>query len=205
MATPRRNRRRQPGRQPPFRDPKPVVLVLCEGEVTEPEYLQGLAKNRKNPRVQIDVAAVHGDPRTLVQAAKKRKADSESKALRQGDDNLAFDSVWCVFDIDQHSYISDAKQIALENGIHVAVSNPCFELWLLLHFRDQPGMQSTSRMRTLLFDYVSQYDKRVDYKHYAAGYQNAVVRAKRLDETAENDGEPGRNPTTSVYKLAELI
>ena len=52
---------------------------------------------------------------------------------------------------------------------------------------------------------MPKYDKHVDYATYSAGYQQAVMRAKRMDESAESDNDPDRNPTTGVYKLTELI
>lgn len=48
-----RKRQRRPGRQRPFREPKPTILVVSEGEVTEPEYLHGLQQACRNPRVTI--------------------------------------------------------------------------------------------------------------------------------------------------------
>ena len=66
-----RNRQRRQGRRPPFRDPKPTILVVSEGEKTEPEYFRGFARACRNPRVTIEVAPEHGVPRTLVEVAKR--------------------------------------------------------------------------------------------------------------------------------------
>jgi hypothetical protein len=46
------------------------------------------------------------------------------------------DEVWCVFDVDEHPKLAEARDQANANGIQLAVSNPCFELWLLLHFQE---------------------------------------------------------------------
>lgn len=69
----RRKRSRRPARRPPFRDPKPLILVLCEGENTEPEYLNGFKRWVKNPRVDVEIADEHGVPMTLVKQARDRK------------------------------------------------------------------------------------------------------------------------------------
>ena len=45
--------------------------------------------------------------------------------------------IWCVFDFDEHPNLSQAITEAAQSGIDVAVSNPCFELWLVLHLQDQ--------------------------------------------------------------------
>ncbi|WP_278319566.1 RloB family protein [Clostridium tepidiprofundi] len=55
------------------------------------------------------------------------------------------DRVWCVFDVDINyntnraiqskiEEIQKAKKIADKNKIKLGISNPCFELWYLLHF-----------------------------------------------------------------------
>ena len=113
--------------------------------------------------------------------------------------------MWCVFDVDDHPRVADARQMAADNGIELAISNPCFELWLLLHFRDGPGMQHRDKIKELLVHYVQGYDKNVKFSEFSAGYQQAVTRAKRLDNSAESDGNAGRNPTTGVYRLTEII
>jgi len=140
-----------------------------------------------------------------VQTAKDHKKRAEADAKRERDENLAYDSVWCVFDVDDHPHIPDAQQMARDNDIQLSISNPCFELWLLLHFRENPGMQPRHKVQRMLVKYVSGYDKDVKYATYSDGYQQAVIRAKRLDESAESDGESGRNPTTGVYQLTEII
>jgi hypothetical protein len=200
-----RNRDRKPGRRPPFRDPQPTILIVCEGEKTEPQYFKGFQKACRNPRVTIEVAKEHGVPWTLVNIAKECKRDAEAAARSERDDNLAFDSVWCVFDVDEHPRVSDAKVMARDNGIELAISSPCFELWLLLHFRENPGMRDRTRMKRLLAEHVPDYDKSGDFATYAAGYRQAVNRAKRMDQSAADDGDVGRNPTTGVYKLTECI
>jgi hypothetical protein len=140
-----------------------------------------------------------------VGVAKKYKREAEEKASREEDENLAYDSVWCVFDIDDHAHVGEAKEMARDNGIELAISNPCFELWLLLHFRDNPGMQHRDKIEKNLKDYVPKYDKHVDYATYSEGYPQAVTRANKMDQDAENAHEPHRNPTTGVYKLTKLI
>jgi hypothetical protein len=200
-----RNRQRRSGRRLPFRDPKPIILIVCEGEKTEKQYFLGFERACRNSRVKIEVAQEHGVPRTLVEIAKEYKREAEEKAAREEDENLAYDSVWCVFDIDKHPNVADSKEMARDNGIDLAISNPCFELWLLLHFRDYPGMQSHTKIQKMLAEYVPGYNKHDDYETYSASYPQAVARASKMDKDAENAHEPHCNPTTGVYILTELI
>ena len=200
-----RNRQRRQGRRSAFLDPKPTILVVSEGEVTEPEYIHGLQRACRNPRVTVKVAKEHGVPKTLVKTAKQYKEEAKARATQEKDDNLAYDSVWCIFDIDEHPDVGEAKVTARDNGIDVAISNPCIELWLLLHFSDNPGMQDRATIKKKLRKHVPKYDKHVDYATYSAGYPQAVTRAAKMDQDAEEAREPHRNPTTGVYRLTELI
>jgi hypothetical protein len=200
-----RNRDRRPGRRSPYREPRPTILIISEGTKTEPQYLRGIQNHVRNPRVDIQFADSHGVPTTLIREAKKLKDESAKLAKREKDDNLAFDSVWCVFDVDDHPEIANVKEMARHNQIDLAISNPCFELWLLLHYRESPGMQHHQRMSELLCEYIPGYDKHVEFSRYSAAYPVAIQRARRLDQSADECGQPGQNPTTSVYKLVLAI
>ena len=170
MSKNRRNREREPARRAPFLDPKPRILVVCEGTNTEPQYLIGFKNSCQNPRVRVLIHPKHGVPKTLVELAKDEKKRSEKAAKREGDENLKFDSVWAVFDVDDHPHIPDAIQMARDNKIELAISNPSFELWLLLHFRESPGMKNRKSVNRLLKTYLQNYDKVVDYnRDYRAG------------------------------------
>jgi hypothetical protein len=181
-------------------------LVVTEGEVTEPQYLHGFVSWLKNPRVEIRVVGGAGAPRTIVEEAKSLKKQAETSARREKDENLKYDDVWCVFDVDEHPKIPGAMQMARDNKMSLAISNPCFELWLWLHIEDQPGMQHRHSMQDLLSQKVPGYSKHVNFQAtFASGYESAVQRARRLDEAAERDNDAGRNPTTGVWLLTESI
>ncbi len=122
-------------RRRPHRQPKPRFLIVCEGIVTEPRYFKDV---RHIERSLIDLQIEPGGtPKTLVERAVERKREADGNARKLKDDNQKYDEVWCVFDIDEHPLIPEAKDQASANGIELAISNPCFELWALLHFQDQ--------------------------------------------------------------------
>ena len=137
----KRTRSRRPARGEAALEPKPTILVLSEGAITEPEYLDGFVDYTKNPRVDVEIVGGVGVPRTIVESAKAAEKRNQKRALRERDDNLQYDQIWCVFDTDDHPNVGDAIQIAHDNGIELAISNPCIELWLWLHFADQPGIR----------------------------------------------------------------
>src|SRR5271156_3507691 len=122
-------------RRRPFREVKRRILIICEGEVTEPKYFNDL-RHLTRSLIELSIEP-GGTPKTLVERAVDLKKAAARDAKRGKDENLKFDVVWCVFDVDEHPYLAEAQQQARVNGIKVAVSNPCFELWALLHFQEQ--------------------------------------------------------------------
>lgn len=141
----------------------------------------------------------------MVDLAKKLLASSRLEAKRSGDPNARFDEVWVVFDRDEHPRYDEAVNMARANGIELAVSNPCFELWLLLRFRENPGAQHRHDMQRLLATVQGSTGKGVDFAAYAESVPLAEERARRMDERAAEDGDPHRNPTTGVYRLTASI
>ena len=86
-------------RRAPEREPYDVVLIVCEGEKTEPYYFEGLRRawglSSANIRVR---SAGASDPLSLVQFALAE--------MRSGD----YDRVFCVFDRDTHAGFEQALQ-----------------------------------------------------------------------------------------------
>jgi hypothetical protein len=142
---------------------------------------------------------------SVVRFAAQEKRNAEEEARRRNDDYLRFDSVWCVFDIDDHQRLEEAQALARSQDIKLAICNPCFELWLLLHHEDFRKSEMREHVIRRLRNHVPGYNKKVDFDAYRDGYQAAVDRASKLDQLADQDNDPGRNPTTGVYKLTELI
>jgi hypothetical protein len=202
MPSNRRGRMKQEARRKPFRSPKRRLLVVCEGENTEPQYIRGLERFLRDATLSIEIPPERGDPKKLVQVAKTFNSAAIQDARRSGDDNVRFDEVWCVFDRDDHERFDAACQMAKDNLFRLAVSNPSFELWLLLHFQDNPGQQHRDRIKEMIAKKVPGYDKSIDFIKFLEGLNAAAVRAKRIDDMALQDGEPlFTNPSTSVYLL----
>jgi len=201
----RRHPERKPARSAQKRAPKPRLLVVTEGEVTEPEYLRGLARQVRAAVVELEIADSRGVPLTLVTIARDLWKAARSRAKREKDAFLDYDAVWCVFDKDDHPNFDQAVDMARQNEIELAISNPCFELWLLLHFRESPGAQHRHLIQRKMKEFVVDYEKRVDFERFRDGVANAVARAERLEVDAVEMDEAFRNPTTGVYRLVRSL
>ena len=188
-----------------FTEPRPRILVCCEGQVTEPSYFNRLKREGHNILLHVEVKPGGKVPQTLVDYALDLKREAEKKARGQKDDNLKYDEVWCVFDVDAHPHLLDAKQKAEANRIEMAISNPCFELWLLLHFQDQRAHIERHQVQSACRGHMPGYDKEVPFEAVFPHHQEAVGRAVALDNWQQSQGRPGGNPSTGVHRLTERI
>jgi hypothetical protein len=157
------------------------LLVYCASEKTEFDYFVGLRDARN---VAIKPKAKRGSPLAVVNHA----ADEFGQYPGE------YEAVWCVVDVDDFD-IEAARKAAAQRGVEVAVSNPCFEVWLLLHFVDHRAFVSNAAAATALVrGHVPGYVKAVDFTKFAGGVDQAVARAKRL---------ASGNPSTEVWRLVE--
>lgn len=169
--------------------------------MTEPAYVEALRSVeaiRENTSLTLVVAPEHRQPLPLVREAIKSLDDPE---LHQ---------VWCLFDVEaprskMHPGLSDAISLAAAHGILLGVSNPCFELWLLLHDTDATSYLTTRDAVAAANCLPDVVGKTIDATHFVARRSAAVRRARKLDERHARHGaaHPDDNPSTSVYRLIE--
>ncbi|MFM8475480.1 MAG: RloB domain-containing protein [Planctomycetaceae bacterium] len=84
----------------------------------------------------------------------------------------------------------EAIQQSHDNGLQVAVSNPCFELWLWLHFKDSPGVIHRDDLQSRLRGLLGEYDKNVHMDKFAPHIESAMTRASRLERDADASAAP---------------
>lgn len=179
-------------------------MVFCEGEASEPDYLNGIKRLesvRANTAVLIEIDPNHGVPLTLVRRAVERlESDSE------------VDECWCVFDVEaplekRHPNLQKAVSIATAKGIRLAISNPCFELWLILHHAPQTRYLTTSEAESRSRRLDGRAGKRIDAGAYVPKRATAVQRAKALARMHETGlcEFPEDNPSSGVHRLLAAI
>ena len=201
-----RSFRQKVQRRRPSRNPRRRILLLCEGERTEPEYFKDLKRYHRTHLLEIVVDEYHGVPWSLVKKAVKKKKAAASEARRKKDAFLAYDEVWCVFDVDEHPNLHDARQQARDNEVFLAISNPCFELWALLHFQEQNAYLTRQEARAKLKGHLPGYEKKLPAEKLEQSRATAARRAKSLQAQHERaDREIHENPSTNVFELTEKI
>ncbi|MDQ7906600.1 RloB family protein [Phytohabitans sp. ZYX-F-186] len=142
-------------------------------------------------------------PLTLVRAAveARERADREEGEV---------DEIWCVFDVEwpaNHPGLREALDLAQRHDIRVAVSNPCFELWLVLHFQDWRAWLDNDGARRLRRSCDGQEDKGVIGRSYMARRLAAVERAIVLDRMHARNGTafPHDNPSSGMHLLVTAV
>lgn len=181
------------------------ILIFTEGSKTEPIYLtQWYRLYREQVIVKVD--DFHGAPLRLVeQAVAQKKSDQRTQRRGQGD---AYSEYWCVFDVDEHPHVARALALAAAHEINVAVSNPCIELWFVLHFQDQNAAieRGEAQRKSSGLLHCSKVPTAEALTGLVSRYAIARSRAMALDRKHELDGSPhGSNPSSGAWQLIDRI
>jgi len=187
-----------------------LFVIASEGAVTEPFYFEALKKRWHTSRIHIEIL-IRSDP-------SRSSPDDVLKSLDEFAYEYSFrdgDQLWLVCDRDPRNWkprtMSSVARLCNQKGYFLAVSNPCFELWLLLHFEDVPN-QPEERLNTLFENangllkkevalYMSSRDKRAE--HFIPHVDKAIDRSRLLDRKPQE-----RWPSqlgTRVYRLVEQL
>lgn len=189
------------------RSPYDVVLIVCEGGKTEPNYFRELKDvfrlNTANIKIVGDCAS---SPKDVV--------DHAIKTYKKTKD---YDRVFCVFDRDNHTtYLAAIDRIqqtklSKNHSIHAITSVPCFEIWFLLHFiystKGYGGGTGSICQQVIkdLKQHLPEYDKgaRGVFHDLQEKMESALHHAEKLArhcESADTD-----NPSTKVHDLVKYL
>lgn len=178
-----------------------IIRVHTEGRVTEREYLRHI----RDESVKLKFGDFGKSPMALVEQAKcELRMERRKRAV-----NRRFDEVWCVFDHDGREATDRVIREAVRVGVKTAVSNPCFELWIILHMQDQTGYTLTRTAQKLAQKLGLMKGKNL--VHTAADqlrtmYGDAKRRARALDTMHQRNGSSaGSNPSSSVWRIADRM
>lgn len=133
------------------------------------------------------------------------------------------DSVWVVADGDvnyrnpdlvtaKDGQLARARKMAEAKGIQIAISNPCFEFWYLLHFQYTTRfLKDYPAVKAMLTVHLPDYEKSNDVcalliEHTCTAIKNAKkVEQYQIYNNANLPFSIGVNPFTDVYHLVESL
>lgn len=201
---PSMHRSRMLSRKLATRTPAARIIIVTEGQRTEPEYLKNFADIHGAKTVEVIPIGIGGEPKTVVKRAidELRKVKKDSLGSR--------DSVWAVFDRDEHPRFYEAKNLASAHGVQLALSNPCFELWGIFHYRDWDAYVDRHECQRILEENCSTYFAGggklfIDREAIRKNHPSAVARGKRSLIRRSEEGNPEGNPSTAMHLLMEHI
>lgn len=166
----------------------------------------------KSPRIRVLALTTEDGcsaPDHVLERLKKHRDDLKKKAQLFEDDEF-----WLMLDIDhwtEPNHIDNFTKTCSEagqQGFQLAHSNPCFEVWLLLHFVElqaheqfHKGDEVEERLRGVL----GQYNKtRLDLSRFDR--QNAAVAARRAEKLdGSSDDRWPQKTGTHVYRLVNRL
>jgi hypothetical protein len=133
---------------------------------------------------------------------------SAGKRERRSASFAEHDEVWAMFDRDTHPQYAEAARLCVSKGVGVARSNPCFELWLILHFSafEKPdGHDSVQRHFASICSDYDQKKKRPDCSRFVRSVVEAEARAESQLRARAQEGNPFGPPSTTVFELTRAI
>ncbi len=203
-----KRRRRYPSRRPPRRKLRDIILIVCEGEKTEPLYFNKLKRECRLSSLNIHCDIVSGrrgqSLHNLLNVAIMKKAE------RSGDE-FPYNIVWCIIDVEIPPQNMDkALRLARENSIGLILTNPSFEYWYLLHFgKTSASFGSNSQLINTLKSHLPQYSK-TSMAILSQIYERTDQAIKNAKELASENGWPAEdlrnhNPSTRVHDVVEHL
>lgn len=188
-------------RKSEFRNLRPVIVISTEGKETERQYFTMPAFRSSELSVFIKII-----PRDTKSNPKYVLKDMEEYISKNG--TRKGDRHWLVLDKDNWS--DDKLQKLYEWSIAksnrgLAVSNPQFEYWLLLHFEDGNDISNKTECLNRLGNHCQSYNKSnlPVHRFNITNVKEAIQRAKSKDNP---QCEKWHETTgTTVYRLVEII
>ena len=175
-----------------------LFVIAVEGVKTEPQYFAVF--NDRQAVIRVHCLKGRNDS-APPQVLKRMEGHLRQEELRSSDE------AWLVVDKDQWT---DEQLAALHtwaqgrDNYGLALSNPKFEYWLLLHFEDGAGITSSRDCTDRLRRYLPGYNKGIDARQITPAHVAEAIRRAKLRDTPPCVDWP-KNTGSTVYRLVEAI
>ncbi len=205
-------------RQSNTKEKEKIIVLAFEGNDTEEIYFE-----------EFKNSEIFDDALIFLHLLKRPKTDTNSapnhvfkKLKREAKDEYNFkdnDELWMIIDTDRWKNIPDIiSECKKQANMFVAVSNPCFEFWLLLHIKDIAEYDENELGLILKNVKVSSKKNYVDSKIteilgsynksnprpelFLPTLERAIKQAKELDS---NNEEYPKSLGSHIYKIVEKL
>ena len=184
---------------------KPLIVICSEGGKKSSEYYYFRNHTNRDLRIQFSTGN-STDPKGML--------DDLLKYIRNEDivseDNCR---VFLVLDTDfderRISEIKEIEQECIDNNIEIVTSAPTFEIWYVMHYRNNRlKFQTSKEVKRELQNLNGTYTESMDmYKIIKDSTDNARSTAQSLEQQIIRNKEDllSSNPHTSIYKILDAI
>lgn len=183
-----------------LRSIRPIILIITEGQ-TERRYLEGLIQ--KAPiNIQNNIKIKNPNDTDCCSLI-----DVSAGWMQQLDiDTGSGDRVFCV--LDHPGKLNDKIRKAIKKaetrGIELIFTNPCIELWFLLHFRPVTGPMIAKEVEKELKKFIKNYRKG-DMNIFDKIKDRTDIALKNAQKIQLKDLYEYRNPSTNINTLVLFI
>ena len=179
---------------------KPIILIVCEGRnKTETLYFNHF--NLRNAPYRL---IIKGSEATDIKSMAV-KTDSYFKDFQM--DKKLGDHAFCLvdLDLDKDKFAKYESAVKKYKNIEFIVSNPCFEVWLLYYFTENPKVVNSSQaVKDLMDKYVEGYQESTDVievKKLQEYYAVAINRSEKKNNGYGAIVLIDKNPYTEVQNV----
>lgn len=184
---------------------KPLIVICSEGGKKSSEYYYFRNHTNRDLRIQFSTGN-STDPKGML--------DDLLKYIRNEDiaseDNCR---IFLVLDTDlderRISEIKEIEQECIDNNIEIVTSAPTFEIWYVMHYRNNKlKFQTSKEVKRELQNIKGTYTESMDmYKIIKDSTDNARSTAQSFEQQIIRNKEDllSSNPHTSIYKILDAI
>lgn len=184
---------------------RPLIVICSEGSKKSSEYYYFRNFSNRDLRIQFSTGN-STDPKGMLDDLIKYIHNEDIKS----EDNV---KIFLVLDTDlNEKRISEIKEIeekCNEYNIEIITSAPTFEIWYLMHYRDNRLKFNTSKEVKRKLEIINgKYSETMDMYRIT---NNKIEEARKIAETLEKGIIDNKedllisNPHTSVYKILDAI
>ncbi len=182
-----------------YRRYRKLFIISCEGKETEIQYFRLIQSY--NPEILVDCPTRNrqSSPFQVLKTLKQRIMEKNPRPPYEA---------WLVIDKDHWTGVQIdelAKWVDHHGNRGLAVSNPKFEFWLLLHFEMGNDVHTSRECTIRLQRYLDDFSKHIDPRAITLfGIEAAIQHAKLRDNPPCSDW-PHDSGSTTVYRLVERM
>lgn len=160
------------------KDPEKLYILAYEGNETEPQYYQALKEQLRYSDTIIKILSLKRARLDTMSAPKH--VFNQLKNYKNSHHTTTQDEFWMIIDRDRWHLEEWLEKCRLEKNFFVALTNPCFEFWLLLHHFEVSDFQEEELLVNRKYNKKKRFIDRYLNKHLAGGYLKNDIQPERF-------------------------